>query len=66
MSTFLHIPLEYLISTYLNVIQIVYVGKAESQGAFKRVKDHFRGVMGSIAKCVLTHTKDGKQSEINI
>lgn len=46
--------------------KIVYVGKAETQGAFKRLKDHFRGIMDSTGKCVLTHTKNKSKSEINI
>jgi len=46
--------------------KIVYVGKAETQGAFKRLKDHFRGIMDSTGKCVLKHTRTKNKSEINI
>ena len=45
--------------------KIVYVGKAETQGAFKRLRDHFRGQMDSTGKCVLSKARDKRKSNIN-
>lgn len=43
--------------------KIFYVGKAEEQGAFKRAKDHFRGQMDSVGKCIIkeSNAKDKNQ-----
>ena len=43
--------------------EITYVGKAETEGAFRRAKNHFRGVTDSIGNCIL---KDRNKPQINI
>lgn len=46
--------------------RIFYVGKAETQGGFKRAKDHLRGYMDSTAKCVFEKANVQNKDEINI
>lgn len=52
-----HVPLELRAWPGLYLIEcnskIVYVGKAESEGAMKRAKDHFRGQGDSVGKWIL-------------
>jgi hypothetical protein len=46
--------------------KIYYVGKAEEQGGFKRAKDHLRGQMDSVGKCVFEKAGIDNKDEINI
>ncbi|MGD0072367.1 MAG: GIY-YIG nuclease family protein [Candidatus Bathyarchaeia archaeon] len=46
--------------------QIYYVGKAEEQGGFKRAKDHLRGQMDSVGRCVFEKAGINNKDEVNI
>jgi len=46
--------------------RIFYVGKAETQGGFRRAKDHLRGYMDSTGKCVFEKANVKNKDEINI
>lgn len=46
--------------------KVFYVGKAEEQGGFKRAKDHFRGQMDSVGRCVMEKANAKDKEQINI
>jgi hypothetical protein len=65
-----HIPKHLIGAVGIYVFEcdssVVYVGKAETQGAFKRLKDHFRGDMDHTGKCVMAHLGNTNKDKVNI
>ena len=41
--------------------KVLYIGKSEEQGGFKRAKDHFRGQMDKTGKCIIEKSGKGKE-----
>lgn len=46
--------------------KVFYVGKAEEQGGFKRAKDHFRGQMDTVGRCVMKEANAKDKDQINV
>jgi hypothetical protein len=46
--------------------RVLYIGKAEDQGGFKRAKDHLRGQMDHTGICLIQETNAKDKNEISI
>ena len=46
--------------------KVYYVGKAEEQGGFKRAKDHLRGQMDSVGRCIIEKASTKNKDDVNI
>jgi hypothetical protein len=46
--------------------KVFYVGKSEEQGGLKRAKDHLRGQMDKVGRCVVKKANAKDRDQINI